>query len=531
MATMRDLLVRFRGDTKSLQSASQKAKKSIQGVSATAAAAGATVSKSFKLMYASFAPLLAAFGAFEAIRIADQFSLLRARIENATDTTSEFEKAFSGLQKIAAKTGASLDSSVEVFQRLSFVRNELNATVDDMLVFTDSVQKLGVVSGAGPAAMNAALVQLGQGLGEGIFRAEEFNSVLANTPKIVQAIANGLGLDGVSAVRKLVIEGKLLSSDVFDAILSQTETINTQFENFPKTAGRALNLLGLEMLNFVGNLNEATGATKALVFGLERLGDVARVWGSVFKGINNQIAKNVVDARALFADGIYKEALLEERDSLSGFFKTIQESNAEVAQGAKRQVEAIKLKTSATKEATKALEEQRKKNIQLKNEMADLFIRGAQGWDELRQVGIRALQEIGQQMLVQAMGGEASSNLFGSVAQSLMGGISGLFGGSSVPVPAHKPSFASGGSFQVRGRSGIDRNTLSLNGQPISNVAKGETIAVGRAGGGGETVINQNINVSTGVQQTVRAEIMRMLPVINQASVGAVQEARMRGKT
>ena len=42
-------------------------------------------------------------------------------------------------------------------------------------------------------------------------------------------------------------------------------------------------------------------------------------------------------------------------------------------------------------------------------------------------------------------------------------------------------------------------------------------------------VVNQTINVTTGVQQTVRAEIVQLMPQIAQAAKGAVADARLRG--
>ena len=46
---------------------------------------------------------------------------------------------------------------------------------------------------------------------------------------------------------------------------------------------------------------------------------------------------------------------------------------------------------------------------------------------------------------------------------------------------------------------------------------------------GGGTNVVQNINVTTGVQQTVRAEIIQLMPMIRKASVEAVLEERSRG--
>jgi phage-related minor tail protein len=47
--------------------------------------------------------------------------------------------------------------------------------------------------------------------------------------------------------------------------------------------------------------------------------------------------------------------------------------------------------------------------------------------------------------------------------------------------------------------------------------------------GGGGVVLNQTINVTTGVSQTVRAEIANLMPQIANATKGAVADARMRG--
>lgn len=48
-------------------------------------------------------------------------------------------------------------------------------------------------------------------------------------------------------------------------------------------------------------------------------------------------------------------------------------------------------------------------------------------------------------------------------------------------------------------------------------------------GGSGGVVVNQTINLSAGVSQTVRAEVMNMMPQIANAAKGAVLDARRRG--
>lgn len=57
----------------------------------------------------------------------------------------------------------------------------------------------------------------------------------------------------------------------------------------------------------------------------------------------------------------------------------------------------------------------------------------------------------------------------------------------------------------------------------------GAIIPSNKLSGGGGTTIVQNINVTTGVQQTVRAEIMTLMPQIANAAKSAVADAKLRG--
>ena len=48
-------------------------------------------------------------------------------------------------------------------------------------------------------------------------------------------------------------------------------------------------------------------------------------------------------------------------------------------------------------------------------------------------------------------------------------------------------------------------------------------------GGGGGVSIVQNLNFAVGVTNTVRAEVMNMLPSIQQSTIQAVADAKQRG--
>lgn len=140
--------------------------------------------------------------------------------------------------------------------------------------------------------------------------------------------------------------------------------------------------------------------------------------------------------------------------------------------------------------------------------------------------------------------GEAIRNLAKSVVDSLIKMLvqyyitKPLFDAISGGISSAFPTASGGGGGGGMGMQGLARGGVATGGAPYLVGEKGPEIFVpsttGRVvpndqlGGSGVTVV-QNINVTTGVQQTVRAEIANLLPQISNAAKSAVADARMRG--
>jgi len=227
------------------------------------------VKRSTGRMRKSFARLgtaIAAALSFEVARrsqvIAENMLLLDIRLKAVSDTSQQFVRNQQQLLKIADKTGQAFSDIVVLFEKIKLGTKDLNASNDQVLLLTDALNKLGVIGGASSTALNNSLRQLSQSFAGGIVRAEEFNSVVENTPAIARAIADGMGMTN-GELRKMVIEGRLLSEDVFNAILSQQDAINARFELIPRTssmawqavqnqASQALKLIAAEMDSSAG---------------------------------------------------------------------------------------------------------------------------------------------------------------------------------------------------------------------------------------------------------------------------------------
>lgn len=120
------------------------------------------------------------------------------------------------------------------------------------------------------------------------------------------------------------------------------------------------------------------------------------------------------------------------------------------------------------------------------------------------------------------------------VVQQLVGsfqsgkGILGLIGGA-MGIPT-MPGRASGGTVQagspyIVGEHGREPFVPEQNGRILS-VAQAKSAVAG--GDGAPVIVNQTINVSAGVSQTVRAEMIALQPLLSQRLIADIEDAKRR---
>ena len=142
------------------------------------------------------------------------------------------------------------------------------------------------------------------------------------------------------------------------------------------------------------------------------------------------------------------------------------------------------------------------------------------------------LQSLGQQLVktildlvifnqlkagVEVIGGKVGTAVLGK-----------LFGGTG-RAPTNVNELSTGGAVsgsmpRLVGERGPELFVPNQAGRVIPS-----SLTPNAMGGGGSIVVNQSLNFATGIQNTVRAEIISMMPQIQNQTVSAVAEARMRG--
>lgn len=161
---------------------------------------------------------------------------------------------------------------------------------------------------------------------------------------------------------------------------------------------------------------------------------------------------------------------------------------------------------------------------EIKNDAASTFSSFArsvaQGENALSALKTTALDVIGS--IAESMMKAAFTGDFGSgIGAAIAGGLTNALG---LTVTAQSGPSA--------GRPVIPKFSSGISRVPTDGLAmihRGERIVPARDNGGSGVVVNQNINLSAGVAQTVQLEVTKMLPMLKREMLAGVVDARQRG--
>jgi tape measure domain-containing protein len=167
---------------------------------------------------------------------------------------------------IANRTRAPLAATAQLYQRISIAANDLGASQQQVLRFTENVGLALAQQGGSAEQASGALLQLSQAMSGGTVRAEEFNSILEGAFPIAQAAANAIeGAAGsVGQLRNMVIAGEVSSREFFDAILSSSDALEVAFGKTVPTVSQAMTVLSTNFTLFIGQADNLLGISGAL---------------------------------------------------------------------------------------------------------------------------------------------------------------------------------------------------------------------------------------------------------------------------
>lgn len=227
--------------------------------------------------FASAGKIIAGVITVEAIRrtfmLADAYADVFVRLEALTGKTRDYVAVSEGLKKVSNETGFALEKTASQFERLSAIAPGVGKTNKDVIQFIGTMQKLARTVELDPQKLEMGVDTLARGMVDGTFAANDFKFLMRQSQPIVQLIADGMGMT-VQELQLAADAGKVLSKDVFEAILTQTELVNKKFVEGPVSLDTALGRIKVGMTSILGQFDQTLGVTDGVATGLNSAANV-----------------------------------------------------------------------------------------------------------------------------------------------------------------------------------------------------------------------------------------------------------------
>lgn len=201
---------------------------------------------------------------------ADAMNMLEGRLKLATAGAASFRVAMQDVRRIADATGQGLQPVASLYGRLATSLKDLGGSQRQTAEVSEVVALSLRVSGASAAESASAILQLSQAFGSGVLRGEEFNAVNEAAPRLMKALADGLGVP-VGALRKMAESGEL-TADVLARVLPQSlAKLRAEAAQLPPTVEQAAQRLKNAFAGVVSEWDKTNNATGKIAAGLDYL--------------------------------------------------------------------------------------------------------------------------------------------------------------------------------------------------------------------------------------------------------------------
>ena len=228
-------------------------------------------------------------GLKQALGTSDQLTQTNARLNNALikfDDRGSIEELEAKVMASAQRSRAYYMDTAAAVAKLGINARDAFTNMDEVIAFSELVNKSFVIGGAGAQEQSAAMLQLTQAMASGVLRGEELNSIFENAPGIIQSIAKYLDVP-IGQIRTMASEGQITADIVKNAMFEAAGDIERNFSNIPKTWGqiwtgmknKALSIFApiLNKLNQIANSSKFEAVSNGVIGALAAIASVATV--------------------------------------------------------------------------------------------------------------------------------------------------------------------------------------------------------------------------------------------------------------
>jgi len=184
--------------------------------------------------------LAAALSVRAFVEFGDTVQSINNRIALINPELGTAAENFQRISEIAQTTFSPLEATADLFQKIARSAEEYNLTGEQVGVVTETFTNLLRLASADAAAADGAIRQLGQALGSGALRGDEFNSIVeATAGEILPLLAEELGVSA-GQVRELAADGKITGEVLINALGGAADETTAKVDQMGVTIGQSL---------------------------------------------------------------------------------------------------------------------------------------------------------------------------------------------------------------------------------------------------------------------------------------------------
>lgn len=213
--------------TRDVKKATDKTKKELKSVANYGKLAGNQLGM-------AFAGLGSLVSISHIVQTADRMQDLASKVRINTQTTEEYNAVLQDLRKISTDYWTAIDGITDLYASSKRALDSLGASQRQVLDFTRNITMAMSVGGGSAQAQEAALIQLGQAMSMGVLRGQEFNSVSAQAPAIIDLLTDSLKVSR-GELRQMAKDGKITSQVMMTAVLSGYDKLQGIINKMPTT--------------------------------------------------------------------------------------------------------------------------------------------------------------------------------------------------------------------------------------------------------------------------------------------------------
>ena len=233
--------------------------------------------------------LAAGAGAKAVLGLSDQLASSSARLSLIVDDGGSVDALEQKIMASAQRSRAFYLGTMQTISKLGLQAGDAFNSNDELIRFTELLNKNFVIGGSSATEQAAAMYQLTQAMGSGRLQGDEYRSISENAPMLAGAIEEYMrNVQGATGAMKDWSSEGLLTADVIKAaVFNSADEVEARFQQMPMTWGQVWTQMQnkaiaafdpvLSKLNQVANSERFETVTDGIVSGLATIAAVAGV--------------------------------------------------------------------------------------------------------------------------------------------------------------------------------------------------------------------------------------------------------------